>query len=137
MVEKGNCDTCEHYGASCGEMPTCEWLPSELFTAYLDAVDRADTLRRDLDFLQRGHDTLHKQVSVAIAERNTMQGQLREAEARADKAEALAERFRQALNCPRCGGAGSFNRSWGGVVISNHNPKCPVCADIRKEACNG
>lgn len=49
---------------------------------------------------------------------------------------ARAERFRQALNCPECGGQGfiCFDDSNNNIGFNCGQDVCLACAEIRKEA---
>ena len=57
-------------------------------------------------------------------------------EAYAHKQKKLAERFRQALNCEKCGGSGVVGFVAAGIAEAVYPVAvgCDACAEIRKEA---
>ena len=125
MIEKGCDETCgrvKGFNSSFICKASCKglnkWQRSELYTAYLQEVERADKAEKSTwDAIERFKNELQKRL----------------------KTEKTTERFRQALNCPDC---------WGTGQIIGYNPNlshentysyedCATCATIRKEAREG
>ena len=118
MIEK-DCETCKEVMKVFGDYSPCvacddscsNWQPSELYTAYLAEKERAEQAEAHV---KRRGELNWKYLRLGI------------------ELTARAERFRQVLNCPECGGKGGWTQ-----LVTEEWHTCPKCAEIRKEARGG